>query len=761
MPISLPHAQKFTLYLSVLIAVSALWISGGLGAGLLAAVLSLIGLSWVWRPALSERAGTWWNALLLLFIALSVLRVVLSPAQATDAAVQLVLTLVCTKLFQRQRARDDSHLHALGFLMMALAAALDRGLGLGVVFLLYMLAVSLSLSLTHLRLSAEADAEADPSALVQASTSPPEPLTLGRGYWLLALTLGGVMLLLTSVGFLLLPRTNAARALSDSAENAGRTGLSDRVDLNRSGRLSLDDRVVMRIETPEPIAAPYWRALTLDTFDGHRWWASPRLVTRWMAPTTDTTGQFFISPTSDDAPQITQHIELEPLTRDSLISLSHPRLLQLPPDLFTTSAPPHHPHWIQIDAGGSLYQNLDHEGPLRYTVTSQPDALSPEPLSPDERIAYLQLPPDLSPRVRALAVGLTDTLTTDDARAQAVFEYVTHNHTYTLDLPARDSDPLDHFLFEDKQGHCEFFASAMVALLRLGGVPAREVLGFMGGDWNAFGGYYTVRQRDAHAWVEAHIEGRGWVMFDPTPPASRPDQRNIDSAGSWGGALMDHLQRLWGRWVVEFSLERQLGLLKSFVFGDAQRFELEAFGARLWAWTKDNALVGLSVLALLVGWWQGVKRRRWRGKHLALVWAAGAATVWSLAPESGGGVWWFLVLVGPPMALWRLRLLEVAPLGRLLMVKGREDRGQLQVFYERLLSALRQDLKVPADVLTLPPEALAQTLEQSTDPARNAAAAFVREYAALRFGPPSESKAEQRAKLKQAWRRFQRAASVS
>ncbi len=250
MPITLPNAQKFTLYLSVLIAISALWISGGVGVGLLFAVLSLIGLSWVWRPALSERAGTWWNALLLLFIGLSVLRVVLSPVQATDAAVQLVLTLVCTKLFQRQRARDDSHLHALGFLMMALAAALDRGLGLGVVFLLYMLAVGLSLSLTHLRQSAEADAETDTTAL--ASPLPSEPLVLGRGYWLLALTLGGVMLLLTSVGFLLLPRTNAARALTDSAEQAGRTGLSDRVDLNRSGQLTLDDRVVMRVETPEP-----------------------------------------------------------------------------------------------------------------------------------------------------------------------------------------------------------------------------------------------------------------------------------------------------------------------------------------------------------------------------------------------------------------------------------------------------------------------------------------------------------------------------
>ncbi len=476
-----------------------------------------------------------------------------------------------------------------------------------------------------------------------------------------------------------------------------------------------------------------------------------------MAPATDTTGQFLVSPISEGAPQIVQHIELEPLTRDSLISLSHPRLLQLPPEVFTTSAPPHHPHWIQIDAGGSLYQNLDHEGPLRYTVTSQPDALSPEPLSPDERLAYLQLPPDMSPRVRALAVGLTETLTTSDARAQAIFEYVTHNHTYTLNLPDRDSDPLDHFLFEDKQGHCEFFASAMVALLRLGGVPAREVLGFMGGDWNDFGNYYTVRQRDAHAWVEAYIDGRGWVMFDPTPPASRPDQRNVDGAGSWGGALMDHLQRLWGRWVVEFSLERQLGLLKSFVFGDAQRFELEAFGARLWAWMKDNALVGVSVLVLLVGWWRGVRRWRWRGKHLAVVWAVGAGVVWGFAPESGGGIWWFLVLVGPPMVLWRLRLLEVAPMGSVLSLKGEgEDRGQLQMFYDRLISALRQDLKVPADVLTLPPEALAQTLEQSADPARNAAAVFVREYAALRFGPPSESKTEQRAKLKTAWRKFQR-----
>src|SRR3989454_389608 len=86
------------------------------------------------------------------------------------------------------------------------------------------------------------------------------------------------------------------------------------------------------------------------------------------------------------------------------------------------------------------------------------------------------------------------------------------------------ADPVDDFLFTRKTGYCEHYATAMVVLLRALGIPARLVTGFLPGVWNDFGNYYTIRQQDAHAWVEVYFPLSGWVTFAPTPsvPAAVP-----------------------------------------------------------------------------------------------------------------------------------------------------------------------------------------------------------------------------------------------
>src|SRR5262249_18543335 len=97
------------------------------------------------------------------------------------------------------------------------------------------------------------------------------------------------------------------------------------------------------------------------------------------------------------------------------------------------------------------------------------------------------------------------------------------DYHYDVEAPsAREPQPLDHFLFEARRGHCQFFATAMAVLLRAQGVPARSVTGFAGGTYNRFGRFYAVGQRHAHAWVEAYIDGRGWALFDPTPASDAP-----------------------------------------------------------------------------------------------------------------------------------------------------------------------------------------------------------------------------------------------
>ncbi|MFO0898587.1 MAG: DUF3488 and transglutaminase-like domain-containing protein [Pirellulales bacterium] len=148
---------------------------------------------------------------------------------------------------------------------------------------------------------------------------------------------------------------------------------------------------------------------------------------------------------------------------------------------------------------------------------------------------------------------------------------------YSLRGVARDSglDPVEDFLLQHKQGHCEYFASALALLLRSQGIPARIVVGFKGGDFNSYDNVYSVRQLHAHTWVEAYLEpdqlppwplghpassytGGGWLRLDPTP--------GVDESGAprlgrgWFPAtreLVEYLQRLWSNYVIGLTPERQ------------------------------------------------------------------------------------------------------------------------------------------------------------------------------------------------------------
>jgi transglutaminase-like putative cysteine protease len=89
-------------------------------------------------------------------------------------------------------------------------------------------------------------------------------------------------------------------------------------------------------------------------------------------------------------------------------------------------------------------------------------------------------------------------------------------------LTRPNSDVIDEFLFETKQGHCEYFATSMVLMLRTLNIPARLATGYSVDQQNAVTGYFEVRQRHAHAWVEAYIAGHGWMTFEPTSSFQLP-----------------------------------------------------------------------------------------------------------------------------------------------------------------------------------------------------------------------------------------------
>jgi len=150
-------------------------------------------------------------------------------------------------------------------------------------------------------------------------------------------------------------------------------------------------------------------------------------------------------------------------------------------------------------------------------------------LTAAQRAMALELPRSLSPQVKQLAQQFKQTGKTDLKIAQSAvgyfqeqgFQYVLDPGTY------QGSGALDEFLFDRKAGFCEHYSAAFATLMRAAGIPARVVIGYMGGQWSPRGGYMIVRQSDAHAWTELWLEGTGWTRVDLTA-ALAPGRMDLD-----------------------------------------------------------------------------------------------------------------------------------------------------------------------------------------------------------------------------------------
>lgn len=133
---------------------------------------------------------------------------------------------------------------------------------------------------------------------------------------------------------------------------------------------------------------------------------------------------------------------------------------------------------------------------------------------------YTKLPDTIPIRVRDLALRLVMNEQTTYSKVQALEKYLRENFTYTLrpEVPPKDQDFVDYFMFEGKEGYCSYFASALCILTRAAGIPARYVEGFVMPEAPDENGFYHVTNQYAHAWTEVYLEGAGWVTFEPTPP---------------------------------------------------------------------------------------------------------------------------------------------------------------------------------------------------------------------------------------------------
>lgn len=298
-------------------------------------------------------------------------------------------------------------------------------------------------------------------------------------------------------------------------------GFEPQLDLRYRGGLS--NAIVMYVRSP---AWSYWRSHAYDYYDGVAWTQSITEVTSIVHYPGSLL--FEVRP-AELGPAPAGTAVGEEIVQSFFILRDQPNRLfaaYRPAEIYMNAQD------IALDADDGLRLAGPLDAGQVYTVLSRRPEFSPDTLRsagstyPPELERYLQLPDNISQRVRALARQITAAAPTPYDQAVAVRDYL---RTLTYD-PAPPPHPpgreaVDNFLFVDQRGFCEHFASAQVVLLRTLGIPARLVAGYGAGEYNPLSAYYTVRANDAHAWVEVYFPSYGWVPFDPTPgwtPAPYP-----------------------------------------------------------------------------------------------------------------------------------------------------------------------------------------------------------------------------------------------
>jgi len=269
---------------------------------------------------------------------------------------------------------------------------------------------------------------------------------------------------------------------------------------------------------------------------------------------------------------------------------------------------------VLLDPSGGVALESRPRGPLMYSVwVARGDGPVPIDPPPSTLRSF-----ELDPEVRHLAREMVAGRRTPAAMAEAVEDYLQENYAYSLSgMTYMRSDPVTWFLLTERQGHCEYFAGAMVAILSELGIPSRIVAGYSGGSLAFDGESAVVREANAHTWVEARV-GRGpeWTTFDPTPATEVPalaratGRERIQWALQWA-------QSSWDRYLLTFGFGEQIQMLSAITS------TIET-AVRAVSWRTFGAVA--SVFAFAVFLWRRLRGRQPRSQRL---WGAGtpAATV--------------------------------------------------------------------------------------------------------------------------------------
>jgi len=688
LPDALQRYFEVALYLLVFTGFGTLASTGGLGIG---AVL-LVSVALLFRGYLLFQGRAWliperWTAFLTLgYVAFYLADYFLISGGFLNASVHLVLFVMVVRLFSAQRDRDFYFLSVIAFLMVLASAMLTVDSAFLLAFAIFLLMAVVCFILMEMRhISAKAQLHSRDLGTALTYRTMATSLAVASPVLVLCILLGAAAI------FFLLPRASAGYLGAYAPGGEISTGFGDTVELGRIGEIQQSGSVVMHIQIDGDEQGSFdlkWRGVALGKFDG-RVWSNNRAQHPLFR---EMDGRFALplpAGVQKTTPRpIFYRVLMEPVGMNIFFLAGTPESLE-----------GNYGH-VAIDDGGAVF-DLDPEHPVnRYRVSSDIE----QPATGDLRTAgrtypsdvvssYLQLP-TLDRRIPQLAEQITASADTNYDKARALETYLRTHFGYTLQLSRTvPHDPLANFLFERKQGHCEYFASSMAVMLRTLGIPSRVVNGFRTGEFNDLTSQYVVRASNAHSWVEAYFPNYGWVTFDPTPGASIPARTGWSRVSLYADAMAS----FWREWIVNYDVGHQQSLAAS--AGSHSR----------------------QLLAALRSWWRRHYKRLLAAARHAGSAIAGAPLRWSLGAGLIAAMLLFVVNArGLLQSLGKLRLASRPE---------RSPRQAATIWYERMTIrvARRGWRKSP----TQTPDEFVSGIDDAG--VRERVAEFTRHYESARF----------------------------
>lgn len=447
-----------------------------------------------------------------------------SRATPVQPVVSVLAVMLAVRLGGEKSGRHYLQIHALALFCLAASSLFD----LSPLFLIYLTLMLLLVAVALVLLTFHAQ----DNHMVLARADLRRVLIVG-----LLMPLASLPLLL--IFFPILPRTPIPLWNLLPAPAAHVTGFSDRVEPGRAESIGDLRILAFRAEMPRLAQSQlYWRGTIFNRVVGNRWMRDNRVPPEQIRYT---------------GPRVSQAVYPEPGLFRVLVALDAPAVIVTPRVKRTPDG---------------VYEWLGNPSKrLGYRAESVTAGVLPVAGEPD-RTFYLELPHTIAPRIRRLADDIRRRGTNDKRRVELLEAYFrTNNFRYSMHGLPTGPHALEQFLFEKRQGQCEFFASGAALILRAAGVPARLVAGYLGGDFNDAGGYYLVSEDMAHVWVEAFITGKGWVRIDPSSWAQ-------NAGVVWGKPrkrgwldrfrlVLDSLNHSWNRTVITYDFEQQVETARS------------------------------------------------------------------------------------------------------------------------------------------------------------------------------------------------------